>query len=150
MTNETLEEMVRRQLTVPVDTDTFKYAVALYQEAASARLQGAHIPPASGHGLHLTNVPLNRGMLAIVRETQHLSDDQRQALMMRVMHFGETLEAASADARFSAHLRKDDVGFEVSNELMDALAKTPYTVVGDHITADFDLLASQISGRAPT
>jgi len=150
MTNESLNEMVRRQLEIPADVETFKFAVGLFQEAATAKLHGSHIPPPSSPGFHLTNVPLNRGMLAIVRETQHLSDDERQALMMRVMHFGETLELARQDSRFSEHLQASEAGYTVSNELMEAIAKVPYVVVGDHITADLDGLAASISGKSPT
>lgn len=150
MTDESLEEMVRRQLTIPADLDTFKFAVGLFQEAASARMHDSHIPPPVQAGFHLANVPLNRGMLAIVRETQHLSDDERHSVMMRVMHFGETLEMAKQDSRFSEHLRINHAGYEVSNELMDAIAKTPYVVVDNHIRADLDQLAAHISGKSPT
>ncbi len=59
MTDESLEAMVRRQLTIPADPDTFKFAVGLFHEAATAKLHGSHILPPNEQGLHLTNVPVN-------------------------------------------------------------------------------------------
>ena len=151
MTDESLEEILRRQLTIPADPETFKFAVGLFQEAASGTMHDSHIPPPSTEpGFHLKNFPLNRGMLAIVRENQHLSEDARKSLMMRVMHFGETLEIANKDSRFSDHLRIDHAGYMVSNELMDAIARTPFVIIDNQIQADLDQLAAYISDKSPT
>ena len=77
-----LSELVQRQLTIAVDPEVFKFAVELFQEAASGRMTGSHVPKPDEPALHLTNIPMNRGMLAVVRETRHLDEDTRQALML--------------------------------------------------------------------
>jgi hypothetical protein len=148
--SESLSDMVKRQLRIPADPETLKFAVGLFQEAASGRMHGAHIKRPNEPGMHLTNVPLNRGMLAIVKETQHLTDDDRQALMMRVMHFGETISAAAGDSRFEKHVQSTPDGFKVSDEFMEAFATCRFQVTNDHICADMDSLADLVAGREPT
>ena len=147
---ESLSEMVERQLTVSVDPETFKFALGLFQAAASGRMTGSHINKPAEPGLHLTNVPMNRGMLAIVRETRHLSDDTRQALMLRVMHFGETIDEVATDPRFSDHVRSDGPALEISNEFMEAYSSCKFSVVGERMSADIEGLAALLDGRPAT
>jgi len=142
--------MVERQLTLVVDPATFKFALSLFQEAASGRMSGSHINKPLEPGLHLTNIPMNRGMLAIVRETRHLGEDERQALMLRVMHFAETIQAVSADARFAEHVCIDDSGFQISDEFIEAYSSCKFTIVDEHIRVDSESLAMLLKGKAAT
>ena len=149
--SESLTERVHRQMTIPCDPETLAFAVGIYQAAIAGRMPSAHIPPRKGPGLHLTDVPMNRGMMAILKETRHLSEDDRQVLMFRVMHFGETMSAALLDIRFKRHLRSsDDTGLEVSNELMNAYAACKLASVDGYAVADMDHLADMLEGVDPT
>jgi hypothetical protein len=69
--------------------------------SAANRLPGYHLkggpsPGDESGGLYLTNIPINRGMMAVVRETQHLSEHMLQSLLMCLMHFGEMMERAQS------------------------------------------------------
>jgi len=54
-----------------------------------------------------------------------LSKDERQLLMMRVMHFCETVQRAGDDLRFSEYLQASKEGFAVSDEFMEAITTIP-------------------------
>lgn len=149
--SEPLTERVHRQMTIPCDPETLAFAVGIYQEAIAGRMPSAHIPPRKGPGLHLTDAPMNRGMMAILKETRHLSEEDRQVLMFRVMHFAETVSAALLDTRLKKHLRSsDDTGLEISNELMKAYAACKFVNVNDYAVADMDHLAGMLEGVDPT
>jgi hypothetical protein len=105
-------DSLHEQLTTPVDRKTFEFAVGLFQAAAAGAIPDAHLlkPDPEKPGLYLTNIPINRGMLAVMRETRHLTDAQRQGISLRLMYFGEVVEAAATDSRFSEHVKRDDDG----------------------------------------
>ena len=147
---ESLAGEVARQMNKHVDPETFKFALGLFQEAAAGRMTGSHINKPTEPGYHLTNIPMNRGMLAIVRETRHLGDSERQALMLRVMHFGETIEVVLADARFNEHVRTEDASWAISNEFMEAYSTCKFNIDDKHIKADIEHLASLLVGRPAT
>ncbi|MFO1328102.1 MAG: hypothetical protein U1F56_12155 [Rubrivivax sp.] len=147
---ESLAEEVARQMNTSVDTETFKFALGLFQEAATGRMTGSHIEKSVEPGLHLTNVPMNRGMLAVVRETRHLSDGERQALMLRIMHFGETVNAVLADSRFSEHVRSEGAELAISNEFIEAYSSCKFSITDKHINADIENLATLLVGRLAT
>src|ERR1700754_189479 len=104
---------IAAQMAQPVPVDTFNFALTLYEQAARGTMPGSHLQGGPGPddkpgGIYLTNIPINRGMMAVVRENRHLSDGMRQSLLMRLMHFGEMLEKAQADSRFNDHFKPAD------------------------------------------
>jgi hypothetical protein len=147
---ESLAEEVARQMNTSVDPETFKFALGLFQEAATGRMTGSHINKPTEPGYHLTNVPMNRGMLAVVRETRHLSESERQALMLRVMHFGETIKMVMTDSRFSEHVRSEGAEWAISDEFMGAYSSCKFSIYDKHIKADIENLAALLVGRPAT
>lgn len=137
-----------RILSVPVDPAVFEFAIPLYQAAASGAYPDAHIAPpepGEGPGFRLTNIPMNRGMLAVMNATRHLSQDERQALVMRLMHFGDALNAARADPRFAVHVKEgEDDGILVSEVFQRGLAVCDFKVSDDYVVPDMDDLWNRI------
>jgi hypothetical protein len=135
-------------LTVPVDPAVFEFAIPLFQAAASGAYPDAHIKPAQpddGPGFRLTNIPMNRGMLAVMKETKHLSQDEREALVMRLMHFGDAFVAARADPRFAEHVKDgQDDAVLVSDAFQRGVAVCAFKVTDDHVVPDMDDLWERI------
>ncbi|WP_345476051.1 hypothetical protein [Lysobacter panacisoli] len=135
----------------PVPPDLMKFGIRLFEAAGSGQMPGSHIPrpdPEMGSGFALTNIPINRGMMAIVRETRHLPEDQQHSLMCRVMHFGQALEEAAADPRLSAHVRPEGDGLMVSEEFVEACAMCAFDTSNNNLRLSIDSLA-EIIGEAP-
>lgn len=133
----------RMDLAVPVDT--FNFALTLYEQAASGTMPGYHLQGGPGPddepgGLYLKNIPINRGMMAVVRETRHLTEEVRQSLLMRLMHFGEVMEKAQADERFADHFKPSDKegALMISGAFTHAVAECRFIVSAKHICPDMD------------
>jgi len=127
----------------PVDPELLLFAIPLYQAAAMGTMPGSHIPrpdPESGPRIALTNIPMNRGMLAVMNQTRHLSQEERMALGWRLMHFGEAIQAASKDPRFTNHVRPaaEAGATEVSDGFQRAYARCKFAGGSDHIRIDMD------------
>lgn len=132
-------------LQTPVPHQVFIAATEAYARAARGDDPKDHLPggPKAGDppgGYYLSNIPMNRGMMAVMREGRALPDDQRQALGFRVMQFGEALEAAQSDSRFTEHLKPGDEpgAVNVSEALMRALAECRFILEQDNIAPDMD------------
>jgi hypothetical protein len=135
-----------KQMEKPVKPELFAFAVPLYQAAASGELHGAHIPKPDPEkpGMYLTNIPINRGMLAVMNQTRHLSHAERGALTWRLMHFGQAIQAALADERFGEHVKPGDEpeSLLISSEFQDAYAVCKFETIGENSRPDMeDLLA---------
>lgn len=145
---EGLAEHMDHILSVPVDPALFEFAIPLYQAAASGSYPDAHIKPGEPGeeaGWRLTNIPMNRGMLAVMNETRHLSQDERQALVMRLMHLGDALSAAHADPRFAEHVKDgEDNVLLVSDVFQHGLAVCKFKVSNDFVVPDMDDLWERI------
>lgn len=80
----------------PVDPDLFLWCQGIYQAAASLTMP-VESPAAKpmfvhkGQSYSFSDIPINRGMLAVIKELRErgLSDDQRMAMSWRLMHFGD-------------------------------------------------------------
>ena len=118
----------------------FRFAFDVYSKAASGEMVGSHLPkPDPGKpGLYLSNIPINRGMMAVMRETQHITDDERQSLCLRLMHFGEAMELARADSRLADHLKPDGEMFLVSRPFVDAYAQCHFHMSQEDLLPDLD------------
>jgi hypothetical protein len=130
----------------PIPFDTFKFALELFQQAASGRMSGAHIPKPDSEGppgLYLTNLPINRGMLAAMNELRHLDDQERHALGLRLMHYGQTVQEAQIEPRFAEHFRpgdpaEKDVVVFVSGAFTKAYVGARFRIDEDHMGVDMD------------
>ncbi len=141
------------RFTRPVPTDLMKYALRLFESAGSGEMPGSHIPrpdPDMGSGFALTNIPINRGMMAIVRETRHLDEVQQQSLMSRVMHFGQALDGAASDPRLQAHVREEGDGVMVSEEFVEACAQCDFDTSNNDLRLSIDSIAALIADKPAT
>lgn len=125
------------------DPQSFQFAVELFNQAAAGRVSGSHIPPPlpGAGGFHLTDVPINRGMLAISREFQHLDINARMALVMRVSFLLDTAQALRGDERFQQDIISDADGLLISERFIDAFGRCDFIAPSSRVQADLnDLL----------
>lgn len=129
----------------PIPFDTFNFALTLYEQAARGTMPGYHLKGGPGPddppgGLYLTNIPVNRGMMAVVRETKHLTEEQRQGLLWRLMHFGQVYEAARNDPRFDEHFKPSDEegAVMVSGAFIRAAGEFRYLQTEEDIVPDME------------
>lgn len=138
-----LENLVKRSLEINIPADVFSFAIEIYQAAASLRIPGSGIPAPypDKPGYYLTDIPFNRGMLAVMKETSHLSDEIRKALGMRIMHFSEAMELAQKDKRFSTHIiAQDDGSLNVSRAFQDSYAACRFLIKKKRVSPDMNHL----------
>lgn len=140
-----LTETIAAALGRAVPWETFRYALEIYQQAARGVMPGSHIPKpeeGGGPGYYLTNIPINRGMMAIMREFRHLDELDRQALGMRIMSFGEAVNAAQGDPRFSEHFKPsdEDGALMVSDSFSQAYAECPFLQGVEDFAPDMDAI----------
>ena len=145
-----LENAMRKIAQTPVDPALFEFSLGLFCSAASGEMHGSHIPRPDSNfpGIYLTDIPINRGILAVMRETEHLSQADRMALTFRLMHFGEAMAAAREDDRFATHLLPDedeDGAVMVSGSFQKAYAQCQFLATKKTLRVDLDSLLSCIS-----
>lgn len=150
---KSLEKTMKDAIQQPVPTDVFQFCVELFQAAARRTYPEATIPRPDPDkpGYYLTDIPINRGMLAVVKETRHLAKDVQQSLLMRLMHFGEMVDAASKDPRFDGHIKPGETADVtlVSSGIQDCYAACRFVLTGDHIAPDFGHLAELVAALPP-
>lgn len=141
---KSLSQMAAR-MDQAIPLDTFEFALTLYEQAARGTMPGYHLQGGPGPddepgGIYLTNIPINRGMMAVVRENRHLSDAVRQSLLMRLMHFGEMMEKAQADPRFDGHFKPSDEegAMMISGAFIHAAAECKFVASNDNFGPDID------------
>lgn len=128
----------------PIPFETFQFAMGLYEQGARGmpgyHLKGGPGPDDPPGGLYLTNIPINRGMMAVVREMQHLSETMRQGLLWRLMHFGQVFEAARADSRFDVHFKPsdEDGAVMVSDAFIRAAGEFQFVEQGGDLVPDME------------
>ncbi|SFM64063.1 hypothetical protein [Rugamonas rubra] len=123
-----------QDLQAQADPDRFLAMMQVYQTAARVPL-----PPRAGPGLHLTDIPLNRGMLAVVGAMRKHRDAPAalRATLSRLMHVDEIFEAREYFARYIRPGTDGDDGVEVADALLKAVAVARIELHGEH--ARFDL-----------
>lgn len=120
----------------------FREAVTIFNRAASGVDPADHIggPVPKQPGIRLTNIPMNRGMLAVMRFSRQHGPETQQALALRIMYFMPAVQQAANDPRF-AHVVKvrDDSDFEYEATFRDAYAQCRFSLVdGDEMGPDMD------------
>jgi len=150
-----LEKMVER-VNLPVDEELFMYCSNLYSAAASLAMpvenpeeKKLYIEGMGNFGFK--DMPMNRGMLAITKELreQGIAEDVRFSMGIRIMHFGQVLEARN---RFAQWIRpKDEDGsVDVAEALIRACAIAKFQLTEGEMNFDLDdveLHASAIEKR---
>lgn len=123
-----------QDLQATADPTRFLAMMQVYQEGARAPLA-----PRSEQGLHLTDIPINRGMMAVVGAMrEHGDSDQAlRATTMRLMHMDEIFEARDFFGHFFRPGTDGDDSIEVSEALLKAAAVARIEPMGEF--ARFDL-----------
>lgn len=149
-------EKMAEQVNLPVDEDLFLYCSNLYSAAASLAMpvenpeeKKIHIKDRGTFGFK--DIPMNRGMLAITKELreQGIPENIRFSLGIRIMHFGQVLEARD---RFRQWIRPrdEDDSIDVAEALIRACALARFNLTDDDLVFDLDdigLHASAIEKR---
>ncbi|MHC1668125.1 hypothetical protein ACODUO_03095 [Stenotrophomonas maltophilia] len=147
---------LKEGLKEPIPKDVFEFYLGLFHEAARGNMPGYHLKgraaPDDPPGYYLTNMPFNRGMMAVSRESKHMPGPQRQALMFRLMHVGEAIDTAKKQERFSEHFKPSDEegALMVSGAFNRAMAECRFVMEGEHAGPDMDdlyRLASLYAGE---
>jgi hypothetical protein len=138
---------------VRIDPEIFVFCSNVYHHAA--RLNMPVENPAAkplfvdaGKEYALADIPLNRGMLAVVKELreQGYSDDVKHAVTMRLMHFGEIFGKDELEP-FQRKCDRTDV-VEVSDALVKACASARFIFEGERMrfdVADLARIAHQLT-----
>lgn len=128
-----------QDLQAPADPDRFLAMTQVYQRAASVPL-----PKPLGPGLHLNDMPINRGMLAVVGAMRQHGDSEQalRATMMRMMHMDEIFEARDHFGDYIRPGMDDEGSIEVADVLMKAVAVARILPLGEGACFDLaDVLA---------
>lgn len=103
MNHSPAEAMIAQISGTKIDPEIFIQSVGVYQRAASGVDPTSRIRPKrqrGQRGIQLTDIPVNRGMLAVMRLTRDLDDHSRRALALRLLCLGAAVDCARKDARF--------------------------------------------------
>lgn len=150
-----LEKMAEK-VNLPVDEDLFLYCSNLYSAAASFAMPVENPEEKKIYIIDLgtfgfKDIPINRGMLAITKELreQGVAENIRFSMGIRVMHFGQVLEARE---RFEQWIRprSEDDSVDVAEALIRACALAKFKLTDDDLVFDLDdvkLHASAIEKR---
>lgn len=146
-----MDKFLKKTITTPVPWKLLDFSMKVWQEAAAGKLAGSHIPPPGDKpGIYLTNLPVNRGGLAVAQATSHEPDEIRMALMWRIMHIVDVLEKAAKDDRFKGHVelegKGEDLHYALSKRFIKAYARCPrpFKIVDGKLTPDIDALAGTL------
>lgn len=131
----------------PVDPQLFLYCSGLYSAAAHLQMpvenpENRPIHFDDGTAIALTDIPVNRGMLAVTKELreQKVSEETKAAMVTRLLHFGEILDAKGALAEW---IKPSDAegALSVSEAVILACASARLIVENDHIRYDVEDVA---------
>lgn len=128
-----------QDLQAPADPDRFLAMTQVYQRAARVPL-----PKPSGPGLYLSDMPINRGMLAVVGAMRKHGDSEQalRATTMRMMHMDEIFDARDYFGDYIRPGTDDEDSIEVADVLMKAAAVARILPLGDGACFDLeDVLA---------
>lgn len=132
-----MQSQFLQDLQAQADPDRFLAMTQVFQQAARVPL-----PQPSGPGYYLTDMPLNRGMLAVVGAMRKAGDSDREvcATLARLMHIGEIFDARE---RFGHFIRPGtdadgDGGIEVADALLKAAAVARIEPMGERACFDLD------------
>lgn len=137
----------------PVDPEAYLYCYQVYSAAAGMKMpmESPSKKPILKDGdsvYSLSDIPMNRGMLAISKELNELdfSEQQRKSMMTRIMEFGELLDRKELSEFVKPAPRKVDI--MVSAALIKACATAKMYVDEGRIgfnVADVARIAQEIT-----
>ena len=142
--------------TEPVDAEFFLWCSGIYSAAAhlSMPVENPASRPIFADGdktYAFSDIPLNRGMLAVMKELTERgsSEDEKMAMCSRLMHFGEVF---GAHKELEPFLKKGDKGDEVlvSEALIKACATARMLLIGDKLRFDIKdvaRIAQELTGE---
>lgn len=140
-TEDALRDIALRGVNTPVDPDTYLFYNGVYCAAAHMTMPVENpaakvIEVGEGQAFSFTDIPMNRGMLAATREMrqQGLADDVMQAIMVRLMHFGEVF----GKEELKPFLKPSDEpgATMVSEALIKACATARFIIADDKMRFD--------------
>lgn len=128
-----------RDMMAPVDAERFLTMTQVFQE-------GARVPlvPRSGAGYHLTDIPMNRGMMAVVGAWKKACAPAAQldATMTRLMSLGDIFQAPDYFGEYIRPRAEADDGVDVADVLLKAAALARLVEVNGCLRFDLvDVLA---------
>lgn len=137
-------------MSTPVSADEFDFAVEIFHMAALGQMPNSAIPPPpeGSSGFAFTDIPFNRGMLAVCREFMHLDDQKKQSLILRLMVYGDVIGDAKKDGRFAAHVIENEDVQLVSKLFQNSYAVCPLIRRRDRTTVDMGTLESIMLGAS--
>jgi hypothetical protein len=140
----------------PVDEDLFLFCSNLYSAAAQMRMPVENptakpIFESDGNVYAFSDMPINRGMLAVMDELneQNVPQEIKMSMTWRIMQFGEVL---SETEKFSKWMRftNEEGTMEVAESLIRACAKAKMVMTKENASFDLDdveRLAIEITAR---
>lgn len=127
----------------PLDPDLFLWCANIYQ--AAARMTMPVENPAAKKiqigekTMSFTDIPINRGMMAVMKELgeRNAPQDDRMAMAWRLMHFGEIFEHADGElAEFFRPAEDDPEAKEISTAVIKACATARMIIDGESVEWD--------------
>ena len=124
----------------PVDAKLFMYCSEIYGAAAHMSMPVENPSfkkfKVGESFIALTDIPVNRGMLAVTKELRELkvSDQVKAAMVSRLLHFGEIFEHAECKPWIKESSEQGSV--MVSECLMRACAEAKINVTNDRLRLD--------------
>ena len=133
-----LREESERARLQPIDPETYMFLTNVYQAAASRTMPVAkpglfRVPDGPEGGYVLTDIPINRGMMAVVGElsSMGIGGDLRRAYMFRVLDFGQIFEHGDLFDEFIKPGDEPDAR-SVSEAIIKAVAVAEYDTQSDY------------------
>lgn len=128
-----MQNSFMQQMTAPADTAIFLEMTQVFQQAARVPL-----PKRKGPGYHLTDIPMNRGLLAATSAMRKRGDAPAVSMpvLSRLMNLGDIFEQPEYFGHF-IRPGDGDGGVEVAAALLKAAAVT--RLLSDHGGVRFDL-----------
>lgn len=120
----------------PVDPEIFLAMVQVWQEAARIPLPKPENPQQGG--LYLTDIPMNRGGLAVTGELKKRNVENQQSYLFRIMHMGEIMEAKDRFKDFIKADENDPEAVLISDALLKAAAVAKLSKEGEGAVFDLD------------
>lgn len=122
-----MPKKILEQLNRPIDKECFLYAVDIFQNAAALKMPSVNPQEKKlvfdDSTISFTDIPLNRGMLAVVDEMKEvISEEDRYSLLHRLLCIGDIIQWSE----ISDWLKKDEEdpeNLQISQSLLYAIAE---------------------------
>lgn len=135
-----------RQSMEPVDPELFLWCQGVYYAAASLSMpvqnpEYTRVPLDEKGGFVLKDMPMNRGMLAVLKELRERNapENVKMAMMARLMHFGEIMRAPALAPFIKPTGNGDELS--VSEAVIKACATAEFVIADANMRFDIDDIA---------